>query len=290
MLVRILGFPATLIHGDTLVLDRWLWLRKYLPAVSNGSKCLLDVGCGSGAFTIGSARRGYHSLGLSWDTRNQEVGEQRAAICGTEHAEFEVCDVRKLHERPDLRDRFEIILCCENIEHILDDQKLMVDMACCLKPDGMLLLTTPNYNYVAITRGDDGPFSTTEDGWHVRRGYTATDLRRLCGNADLKVLEIGYCSSFASQKITGLMRVTSRIHPLLGWALVLPLRPIPPVIDRVIARFTRWPGFSITLVARKSKADAGKPGVDKEHKHRVTVPEMHFSKSSVFKTDDKRSR
>jgi len=53
----------------------------------------------------------------------------------------------------------------------------MVDMACCLKPDGMLLLTTPNYNYVAITRGDDGPFSTTEDGWHVRRGYTATDLR-----------------------------------------------------------------------------------------------------------------
>lgn len=31
ILVKLLGFPATLIHGDPLVLDRWLWLRRYLP-------------------------------------------------------------------------------------------------------------------------------------------------------------------------------------------------------------------------------------------------------------------
>lgn len=39
-LVRWLGFPATLIFGDTLVLDRWLWLRKRLPAATSGERLL----------------------------------------------------------------------------------------------------------------------------------------------------------------------------------------------------------------------------------------------------------
>jgi SAM-dependent methyltransferase len=70
------GFPATLIHGDTLVLDRWLWISRHLTSVRAGSKRLLDVGCGSGAFTIGLALLGYKALGLSWDERNQSQGRR----------------------------------------------------------------------------------------------------------------------------------------------------------------------------------------------------------------------
>ncbi|MGA2653305.1 MAG: class I SAM-dependent methyltransferase [Terracidiphilus sp.] len=251
LLVRILGFPATVIHGDTLILDRWLWVKKRLPAIPSGSKKLLDIGCGSGAFTIGTALRGYRSLGLSWDKRNQDVAAQRAALCGASSAEFEICDVRKLDERSDLQGSFDIAICLENIEHIMNDQKLMVDIANCLKPGGVLLLTTPNYNYIAITPEDNGPFSVIEDGGHVRRGYTAEDLRELCGNAGLEVLETGFCSGFASQKITWLLRVGCRINILLGWLIVLPFRLIPPFVDPLISRFTKWPGFCITLVARK---------------------------------------
>ena len=72
LLVRIIGFPATLLHGDTLVLDRWLWLKDRLPNTKNGDT-LLDIGCGTGAFSVGAALRGYESLGLSWDERNQRV-------------------------------------------------------------------------------------------------------------------------------------------------------------------------------------------------------------------------
>jgi hypothetical protein len=35
-LVRLVGFPATLIHGDPLVLDRWFWLKARLPKTRNG--------------------------------------------------------------------------------------------------------------------------------------------------------------------------------------------------------------------------------------------------------------
>ena len=98
-LVKILGFPATLIHGDTLVWDRWRWVK---PRLRKHTGYLLDVGCGSGAFTIGAARMGYEALGLSWDKRNQRIAKERAAIINARSAEFGVCDVRRLDDRPDL--------------------------------------------------------------------------------------------------------------------------------------------------------------------------------------------
>jgi len=250
-LVRMFGFQAALIHGDTLVLDRWLWLKQHLPPVPSGSKWMLDVGCGSGAFTIGVARRGYRALGLSWDERNQNTARERASICNVALAEFEVMDVRHLDQRVDLTERFEIVVCCETIEHILNDQKLMIDMSRCLKSGGTLLLTAPNFNYRPMTRSDRGPFSQVEDGGHVRRGYTPDNLKILCASAGLRVSQIGYCSGFVSQKITALMRMVFAVHTLLGWGLILPLRALPPMLDSWISAIVRWPGFSITLVATK---------------------------------------
>ena len=252
LLVRIFGFPATLIHGDTLVLDRWLWLRKQLPVVRIGAKSLLDVGCGTGSFTMGAALRGYSALGLSWDERNQSVARSRAAICGATLADFAVQDVRYLDQRSDLIGKFDVVVCCENIEHILNDRKLMIDMAHCLQSGGTLLLTTPNFHFRPITKGDDGPYLEIENGAHVRRGYTEEVLRNLCASAGLRVEQIGYCSGFMSQKVTALMRTGSRIHPMLGWILILPLRVLPLLFDPWIARATHWPGFSITLIAKKS--------------------------------------
>ena len=89
LLVKMFGFPATLIHGDTAVLDRWLWLRKHLPETCNGEK-LVDIGCGTGAFSIGAALRGYEVLGLSWSARNQEVAGYRARLCNARSAAFDV--------------------------------------------------------------------------------------------------------------------------------------------------------------------------------------------------------
>lgn len=133
-LVRVVGFPATVVHRDTTVLDRWLWLRKHLRAIPTGSKTLIDVGCGTGAFTIGAARMGYRSLGLSWDQRSQRVATERAGLCHADLATFELQDVRKLGERVDLKGQFDVAICLECIEHILNDDKLMVDIALCLKP------------------------------------------------------------------------------------------------------------------------------------------------------------
>ncbi len=251
-LVKLLGFPATLIHGDTLVLDRWLWLRHRLPKTRNGEK-LIDIGCGTGAFTIGAARRGYESIGVSWDERNQTVAEQRAAICRADSAKFEILDVRKLDESANYSRQFDVVICLENIEHIIDDRKLMLDMAACLKPGGRLLLTAPNTLYKPITTADMGPFQKEELGWHVRKGYSPAMLRELCDVSGLKIERISYCSGFVSQKVTWLFRTLNKVHPLMSWAVTLPLRILPPLLDPIISRLFRWPGFSITLEAYKPR-------------------------------------
>jgi len=252
LLVRLFGFPATLTHGDTLVLDRWLWLRRRLPETRNGEK-LIDIGCGSGAFTIGAALRGYDSLGLSWDERNQAVARERASICGAASATFEVFDVRNLHDRRDLFGQFDVAICAENIEHILDDRRLMIDIAACLKPAGRLLLTTPNLLYRPITHEDKGPFSRTENGWHVRRGYSPAMLEELCREAGLVPEAISYCSGFLSQKITAAHRKAWLVHPALAWVLVLPFRILPPLLDRAVTHLLQWPHFSICLEAYKPR-------------------------------------
>ncbi|MGO8868541.1 MAG: class I SAM-dependent methyltransferase [Alphaproteobacteria bacterium] len=250
-LVRLIGFPATLIHGDLLLLDRWLWLRKRLPITRNNER-LIDVGCGSGAFTIGSALRGYECVGLSWDERNQKVATERAAICNAKATSFPICDVRRLGECGDFQHGFDVAICFENIEHVLDDRKLMRDIYRCLKPGGHLLLTAPNYFYRAISPGDNGPFEKEEHGWHVRRGYTSTMLRELCDDSGFMVEEFSSCSGFFSQKITALLRLFQR-QALLGWAITAPLRIIPLLLDRIIGKLTGWPDYSICLVAFKPR-------------------------------------
>jgi SAM-dependent methyltransferase len=253
-LVNFIGFPATLIHGDTLVLDRWLWLKARLPITRNGER-LLDVGCGSGAFTIGAAKRGYQAVGLTWDQRENDVAVSRAAICKAP-AEFQVYDVRALGDRTDLKAQFDVAVCCENIEHVLDDFKLMRAIAACLKPGGRLLLTAPYSLYRPMSAEDLGPFSKVEDGWHVRRGYSSAMLEELCAVSGLVPERVSFCSGILSQQATTLMRALYSVNRLLGWSLVLPLRIFPPLLDPLLTGLFRWPYYSICLEAYKPRHDS----------------------------------
>jgi SAM-dependent methyltransferase len=250
LLVKFLGFPATLIHGDTLIMDRWLWLINHLPKTEQRER-LIDIGCGTGAFSIGAALRGYDVLGLSWDERNQRVAGERAEICNAITAKFDVFDVRRLDSRDDLSDNFDVAICFEVIEHIINDNKLIVDIATCLKPGGRLLLTTPYFFYRPITCCDNGPFSKIEDGSHVRRGYTKAMLEEICGQANLIPQNISYCSGFLSQRITYIQSMLSKVHPLVGWGAILPFRFLPVLFDHFITSLLRWPFYSICLEAHK---------------------------------------
>lgn len=247
ILVRAFGFRALLIHGDPLVLDRWLWLRRRL---TGGHGTLLDVGSGNGAFTIGAARLGYRALGLTFQRDEALKAKRRAAIAGATSAAFQVQDIRHLAACPDLRDHFDVVLCFETIEHVLDDAALMSAVAGTLRIGGTLLLTTPSLDYRPIDRNDRGPWPPIEDGRHVRKGYSSSHLSALAKSSGLRVIEITSCGGFISQKLTGIQRyLTRHVHPLVGWGAILPIRWTAPLVDPTIRRYCRWPDYSVCMVA-----------------------------------------
>jgi SAM-dependent methyltransferase len=256
-LVRLFGFGATLIHGDLLVLDRWRWLKRRLPRTAN-NETLIDIGCGNGAMSIGAAIRGYATIGLSWDESNQASATRRARLCGV-NPTFPIQDVRKLGEQSSYFGQFDVAICFENIEHILDDLKLLRDIERLLKPGGLLLLTTPNWYYREMSAGERGPFRPIEDGGHVRRGYTPSMIQELCDKSGLFVEEISSCSGFFSQNITIFHR-TFRRFGVFGWIFTLPLRIIPSLLDDIFSKITSWPDYSLCLVAYKPRFSPNPPG------------------------------
>ena len=81
--------------------------------------------------------------------------------------------------------------------------------------------------------------------FHASRKFSNLEIEDRVGGGD------GFCSGFVSQKTTALMRTSGRIHRLVGWGMILPLRLLPPLLDPQLSNALRWPPFTITLVAAR---------------------------------------
>lgn len=248
-LIKLIGFPATIIHGDPAVTDRWFWLKKHLKS---GPLRTLDAGCGSGAFTMYASKIGNESLGLSFDERNNKAAEERAQILNISSISFRTGDLRQLDLMQESLGKFDQIICCETIEHILNDQKLIKDFAAILNPGGRVLLTTPYKKYKPLYGDTRTGLSTWEDGGHVRYGYTFDEMSGLMGNAGLTVESREYITGFISQQLINLERLLCGIHYIFAWALVFPFRVLQ-VFDPLISKILKYPHLSIGVVAVKNK-------------------------------------
>lgn len=251
LLFRLFGRWSLLLFSDPMTLDRWLWIRRHLP----DAPCrVLDAGSGNGWLCVNAAQLGHSCLGLSGDAREVLKATSRARyLRAVRHTpEFQQQDLRELSSRRDLEARFDVVVCAETLEHIIDDGSVMRALASCLAPSGTLIVTAPYLGYIPMGIGDRGPFLNVETGGHVRKGYSPDDLTKLCDESKLRVVTIGGCSGFFSQKLTALMRLGEvALHSrALSWLVSLPLRVIPPLLDPAV-RIVGWPDYSICLVATK---------------------------------------
>lgn len=249
ILVKIIGYSATILHGDAAVFDRWIWLRRNLTP---GPLRTLDAGCGSGAFTMYAAKIGNEAVGISFDKRNNSVAEERADILNIKNVKFITGDLRKLDEIKKTLGSFDQIICFETIEHILDDQKLVKDFFDILKPGGKLLVTAPYKFYNKRLLGDDKfSLSVHEDGGHVRWGYTHEEIANIFNNANLIIGKKEYVSGIISQLIVVLYRfLQARMSYKIAWLIVFPLR-IFIVLDPLITKLFKLPYLSIGVVGIK---------------------------------------
>ena len=74
----------------------------------------------------------------------------------------------------------------------------------------------------------------------------------------LTLERVTFCSGLISQKLTGVLRLLSRVHRVLGWSAILPLRWLPPLLDPLVTRVVGWPYFSICIEAYKPRFSSSK--------------------------------
>ena len=247
ILVKLIGYSATVLHGDTAVFDRYRWLKKHLLS---GHLATLDAGCGSGAFTMYAAKIGNQALGVSFNERNNKAATERAKILNIYNVSFIYGDLRKLDEMFGALGKFDQIICFETIEHILNDKKLIKDFFALLNPKGKLFLTAPYKFYKPLYGDGKDKISTYEDGGHVRYGYTHEEMADLLKKSGFEIEALEYITGYLSQQLINLQRILAELNPKLAWLAVFPLR-IFQFLDPIISRIIAYPSLSIGIVAAK---------------------------------------
>lgn len=222
-----------------------MFVRRFLRP---GDLRTLDAGSGNGGFAMYAARRGNHALGISFDAGEVAAAKRRAALLGLDRAEFMLGDLRTFGELGPELGEFDQILCLEVVEHLLEDARLLADLANVLRPGGRLILTTPTASHRPLLRER---LSTCEDGGHVRWGYADDALIALVEQAGLRVVKRGHISGVIPQQLTNLMRALSWFtwpSQRAAWGLVLPLRLLQ-MLDRPLTRALGWSYLSVAVVA-----------------------------------------
>jgi SAM-dependent methyltransferase len=242
ILFRVIGWRALVFHGDAFVMDRWNWLSRHLR---RGRVRTLDAGCGNGAFSCYAATLGNEVVGISYEPEAIQRAEARVRRLGYRSVRFMTADLRRIDDWGPALGSFDQIICCETIEHIRDDLRVLRGLAALLRPGGQLLLTVPS-RLAPPLPGDH--VSSEEDGGHVRWGYTAAQLVDMLTACGLVVCDISGINECVSRTLVAIQRIVAAFAPHVAWAVVLPLRPLR-VLDNPLTRWRRVPWYSLAVVA-----------------------------------------
>ncbi|GIX05141.1 MAG: hypothetical protein KatS3mg114_1010 [Planctomycetaceae bacterium] len=104
---------------------------------SRPGRRLLEIGCATGEFAREADRRG-------WQVTAIDLSAEAIALAQTESAgiEYRVATAEQLATEGL---RFDAIVACELIEHVLSPKRLLQACYAMLQPGGVCLLSTPNY-------------------------------------------------------------------------------------------------------------------------------------------------
>ena len=138
---------------------------------------MLDAGCGYGPFSEAATRRGAVVISLDLGQRLVARAIARAGSLGL------VADVCQLAVRDE---SFDVVVSSEMIEHTEAPERAIKELARVLRPDGLLVLTTPNRVWQGVVR------ATSRLGLRPFRGLENflawLDVERSCQAAGLEVL------------------------------------------------------------------------------------------------------
>ena len=148
---------------------------------------ILDVGCGDGHFALYIKDKFNKIFGA-------EIAKEAAFIAQKQKVFTSVMDLNSSLSYQD--NTFDVVTCMDVIEHLLDPDSLIDEIYRVLKPDGQLVLTTPNIRnfrnlYTLIFKGifpQTSPDTFVWGGGHLHF-FTREDIKNIFTKAGFKRIE-----------------------------------------------------------------------------------------------------
>ncbi len=212
-LLGLCGLGYFRLTRDATILERADYLSHYVRQAPQPRVSILDVGCGSSATLLwlgNIAERVASYLGVDRNVEGQDGRFENFPIC---HA-FRPVDL----DQPWDFGRFDLVSCLEVLEHIVDDKPVFAKLCSQVAPNGRLLMSTPSAPFVArmgkLIPGFDR-VSPTQDGDHVRMGYTVDEFRAMAEANGMEILSIDWLSRYEPEELRHSYNIVS--HPRRLW-------------------------------------------------------------------------
>lgn len=214
-------------------------LRRFAPQFDSArAGRLLDLGCGSGFF-IGELQREGYSDAYGVDPSPEAVAFGQAQ------------GVRNLVEghierTPFSDEYFDVVVCMDVLEHLVDDQKGLSEIARVLKPGGVCIVTVPAYMFL---------WGVQDEVAHHFRRYTLRTLATLVRTSgQFEQRRATYFNTFLFPVVV-VVRLASRwgfLHEResdfdLNTPLINHILFIVVSVERFVLRYINFP-FGVSLV------------------------------------------
>ena len=269
-------------HYDLAARDKVPLLRRLLATPDDG--LALDIGIGTGYTT--RAILGERPTACV-DVHLPNLRYYRAKIAAHSASAPPLC-VRATACALPFRDAtFRIILCSEVLEHVLEEDLVVSQIARVLAPDGIAVITVPYSGFGFTSFLELAGIRSVHDypgpEQHVRPGYTEASLDMLLARHGLAVERHLYCGRFFTRVGVDLVSLAHLAYQRLvfrrsswtwseaaaaegGWAFRLYtwLFPVLRLFSR-LDRLLGWArGFGLVAVVRKAGCSAAGAGADRQ--------------------------
>lgn len=116
-------------------------LYRLFESCLGKARFVLDAGCGDKGGYILTTPIGIQGVGLDIDRRNIRQSAKRSKELQLHHLSFLVGDLEKI---PFRKKRFDVIVCCDVLEHVKNSENVIKEFASSLKKGGKLVICTTN--------------------------------------------------------------------------------------------------------------------------------------------------
>jgi 2-polyprenyl-3-methyl-5-hydroxy-6-metoxy-1,4-benzoquinol methylase len=175
---------------DLLLLRAW-HVKRVLRKVAGqfqAEASVLDAGSGFGQYTWNMCK-----MNINWKIKAIDINNEQIDDCTrffektglSERVTFLTGDLTTLKDK----DRYDIILSVDVMEHIVDDVSVFSNFSRSLKDAGILIISTPSDQGGSdVHSGDENSFIDE----HVRNGYSIKDITEKLSSAGFGNIEARY--------------------------------------------------------------------------------------------------